>query len=179
MSSQGMSSRSVACFIRTPSSLIAYSGRSVLEKEREKNQSYQLFARWSTVNVILTWVTKHLYKTDSCIKWIRFNPHHSLDTFVSRLTLSGRQEIIPVSSMPSYRAYQKQLTACIVTRAKKTAKTLSAFKGKRWNRSRKEKTHLLSVLKPLYHWSSTHITETFWLACADVMAGIRGNHNPH
>lgn len=176
MSSQGMSSRSVACFVRTPSSLIAYSGRSVLEKEREKNESYQLFARWSTVNVILTWVTKHLYKTDSCIKWIRFNPRHSLDTFVSRLTLSGRQEIIPVSSMPSY---QKQLTACIVTRAKKTAKTLSAFKGKRWNRSRKEKTHLLSVLKPLYHWSSTHATETFWLACADVMAGIRGNHNPH
>lgn len=32
MSSQGMSSRSVACFVRTPSSLIAYSGRSVLEK---------------------------------------------------------------------------------------------------------------------------------------------------
>ena len=47
-------SRSVACFIRTPSSLIAYSGRSVLEKEREKNESYQLFARWNSVNVILT-----------------------------------------------------------------------------------------------------------------------------
>ena len=40
MSSQGMSSRSVACFVRTPSSLITYSGRSVLEKKREKNESY-------------------------------------------------------------------------------------------------------------------------------------------
>ena len=129
MSSQGMSSRSVACLVRTPSSLIAYSGRSVLEKESgEKKESYQLFAGWSTVNVILTRVNRHLYKTDSCIKWIRFNPRHSLDTFVSHLTLSGRQEIIPVSSMPSY---QKQLTACIVTKAKKTAKTHSAFKGKR------------------------------------------------
>ena len=24
----------------------------------------------------------------------------------------------------------------------------------------------------MYHLSSTHITETFWLACANVMAGI-------